>query len=356
MNDYKFGNFLYMLREKKGMTQADVATKLGVTPAAVSKWENGSSKPRVEVLFQLAQLLGVRTEELMCGEYIYDETLDPEAVKRINERYNYLIKVDSCNSAKNKWRRILAWMIDWLFFGTVFMILVPIAAMVLQAETEFNMGASPAAPLIFPIAFIFRDVVFGGRSLGKRILGLVVLNRRSGTAAGLGKCFLRNLFLLIIHIDFIVMLVSGVSIGDRVAQTMVVRKDIADNNINNIAEINKYSAPKKTGAKKVVLIIGGILIIFFAVIFLSLSISKNTKEYKVAYDYFITSETFEQLGAEESEIWYNGYSVTTHTNDNIHNATHTAVITLTVKGKSYGVVCHKQNDVWAVCEECTGFK
>ena len=53
MNDYKFGNFLCMLREKNGMTQADLASKLGVTPAAVSKWENGSSKPRVEILFQI---------------------------------------------------------------------------------------------------------------------------------------------------------------------------------------------------------------------------------------------------------------------------------------------------------------
>ena len=47
MNDYRFGNFVCMLREKKGFTQAEIAQKLGVTPAAVSKWENGSSKPRV---------------------------------------------------------------------------------------------------------------------------------------------------------------------------------------------------------------------------------------------------------------------------------------------------------------------
>ena len=31
MNDYNFGNFLCMLREKNGMTQADVARKLGFT-------------------------------------------------------------------------------------------------------------------------------------------------------------------------------------------------------------------------------------------------------------------------------------------------------------------------------------
>lgn len=51
------------------MTQADIAAMLDVTPAAVSKWENGESKPRVEVLFRLAQILGVSPEELMAGEY-----------------------------------------------------------------------------------------------------------------------------------------------------------------------------------------------------------------------------------------------------------------------------------------------
>lgn len=69
MNDYKFGNFVCYLRERKGMTQADVAAMLDVTPAAVSKWENGESKPRVEVLFRLAEILEVSPEELMAGEY-----------------------------------------------------------------------------------------------------------------------------------------------------------------------------------------------------------------------------------------------------------------------------------------------
>ncbi len=73
MNDYNFGNFVCMLREQKGLTQADIANQLGVTAAAVSKWENGSSKPRVEVLFKLSEILGVRPEELMAGHYIENE-------------------------------------------------------------------------------------------------------------------------------------------------------------------------------------------------------------------------------------------------------------------------------------------
>ena len=73
-----------MLREKKGLTQADVAGMLGVTAAAVSKWENGSSKPRVAVLFKLAEILGVRPEELVAGHYIIEESeLSTEGDKAI---------------------------------------------------------------------------------------------------------------------------------------------------------------------------------------------------------------------------------------------------------------------------------
>ena len=124
MNDYRFGNFVCMLRENKGLTQAEIAQSLGVTPAAVSKWENGSSKPRVEVLFQLAGILGVRPEELMAGQYITDEALNPDAVKQINERFEYLRKIDSYNTTSVKLRRLLAWIIDWNICGLPVIIII----------------------------------------------------------------------------------------------------------------------------------------------------------------------------------------------------------------------------------------
>ena len=114
MNDYQFGNFICMLRENKGLTQHDVASMLGVTPAAVSKWENGSSKPRVKVLFQLADILGVTAEELMAGRFLTKEPLDAEAVKRINERYEYLRKIDPYTSTSVKLRHLISSIIDLL--------------------------------------------------------------------------------------------------------------------------------------------------------------------------------------------------------------------------------------------------
>ena len=184
MNDYKFGNFLCELREKNGMKQADLANKLGVTPAAVSKWENGSSKPRVEMLFQVVHLLGVRVEELMSGQYIAEETLDPEVVKQINERYTYLVQVDTYNMVSVKWRRFLAWVIDWNLIGFSVMILTTIVFAVL--DSILHADSQTIAPilmlviLLYPVCFVLRDLIFGGRSLGKRIMGLVVLDRETG--------------------------------------------------------------------------------------------------------------------------------------------------------------------------------
>lgn len=44
MNDFVFGNFIYKLRRRSGITQTKTAEKLGITNKAVSKWENGFCK------------------------------------------------------------------------------------------------------------------------------------------------------------------------------------------------------------------------------------------------------------------------------------------------------------------------
>lgn len=58
---YKYGVFASRLREgveAAGLTQAELATRLGVKQQAVSKWMNGITRPRPEVLRQLATLVG----------------------------------------------------------------------------------------------------------------------------------------------------------------------------------------------------------------------------------------------------------------------------------------------------------
>ena len=65
MNDYRFGNFLYEKRISIGLTQNELAERLGVTNKAVSKWENGKSKPTTDTLRKMAALFGISINELL---------------------------------------------------------------------------------------------------------------------------------------------------------------------------------------------------------------------------------------------------------------------------------------------------
>ena len=56
------------LREKKGMTQAELAEKIGVTDKAVSKWETKKGLPDITLIEPLAAALGVSVTELISGE------------------------------------------------------------------------------------------------------------------------------------------------------------------------------------------------------------------------------------------------------------------------------------------------
>ena len=65
MNDYKFGNFIYDLRKRSGISQADLAAILGVTNKAVAKWENGKAKPKTDILRKMALYFKIPIEELL---------------------------------------------------------------------------------------------------------------------------------------------------------------------------------------------------------------------------------------------------------------------------------------------------
>lgn len=65
MRDYNFGNFISELRLARGLSQYQLGALVGVTNKAVSKWENGSSKPKSELLHKLASVLEVTADELL---------------------------------------------------------------------------------------------------------------------------------------------------------------------------------------------------------------------------------------------------------------------------------------------------
>jgi transcriptional regulator with XRE-family HTH domain len=53
------------VRDQKGMTDYEVATKSGVASATLSSWKNGKYFPKIDKLASIAQCLGVMIEELL---------------------------------------------------------------------------------------------------------------------------------------------------------------------------------------------------------------------------------------------------------------------------------------------------
>ena len=75
------GMMIVELRKKEGMTQLELAEKMGVTDKAVSKWERDLSCPDINSLPNLAALLGVSVDELI--QFKNDASVPQKGLKEI---------------------------------------------------------------------------------------------------------------------------------------------------------------------------------------------------------------------------------------------------------------------------------
>ena len=83
MDQIKIGKFITSCRKAQGMTQANLAEKLGITDRAVSKWETGKSLPDSGIMLELCELLKINVNELLSGEKIMTESYDRTAEKNL---------------------------------------------------------------------------------------------------------------------------------------------------------------------------------------------------------------------------------------------------------------------------------
>ena len=93
MNQDKIGKFIAQIRKEKKLTQEDLATKLGITKNAVSKWERGISMMDMSLLIPVCDILDISITELLNGERIDNESLNYHqwladvVIELINEYY-----------------------------------------------------------------------------------------------------------------------------------------------------------------------------------------------------------------------------------------------------------------------------
>lgn len=70
MNSYITGATIKRLRENEGITQLQLAERIGVSSKAVSKWETGRGLPDITLIEPLSKALGVSVMELLSGETV----------------------------------------------------------------------------------------------------------------------------------------------------------------------------------------------------------------------------------------------------------------------------------------------
>lgn len=76
-----FGNILKELRLQAGLTQNDLAAKIGVTKSVISYYELSERSPSQEVLIKLANIFHVSTDYLLGIESKSTPTLDMAGLK-----------------------------------------------------------------------------------------------------------------------------------------------------------------------------------------------------------------------------------------------------------------------------------
>lgn len=98
MKENQIGKKLLSLRKEKKMTQKEVADFVGVSVAAVSKWEKLQSSPDIITLPKLAALYGISVDELVE----YKAQMDEKQIKELCIQLSYEMTEKSFNSAYNK--------------------------------------------------------------------------------------------------------------------------------------------------------------------------------------------------------------------------------------------------------------
>ncbi len=106
LNSTKIGNFIMAKRKALDLTQQQLADKLNVSFQAVSKWENGTTYPNIEILRDLAIVLEVSVDEILAGS---DKDVDGLSYSKagIDITYTDTIKKEMAKHLETKDPRVL---------------------------------------------------------------------------------------------------------------------------------------------------------------------------------------------------------------------------------------------------------
>lgn len=139
MEQVKIGKFIASKRKEQGLTQLQLAEKLGITDRAVSKWETGKSLPDASLMPELCKLLKTTINDLLCGEVVSVEKYNEKAEKALLE----MVKKEEMQNKK------LMMYENVIGFGSTLSFLIQVLVAV------FFIKNTTAQILLFILAFAF---------------------------------------------------------------------------------------------------------------------------------------------------------------------------------------------------------
>ena len=87
MNEKTIGDRIKEERESAGLTQLELANKIGITPQAVSQYERGIKNPKITTIYRFADAIGVSPSKLFDGVKI-EEVEKPERFYWVKIQYD----------------------------------------------------------------------------------------------------------------------------------------------------------------------------------------------------------------------------------------------------------------------------
>lgn len=96
LDQEQIGTFIAILRREKGLTQAELGERLGVTNKTVSRWENGNYMPDISTMLCLCEEFEININELLSGQRLNNTEFRQKADDNV---------IDSLKREKAVWKK-----------------------------------------------------------------------------------------------------------------------------------------------------------------------------------------------------------------------------------------------------------
>lgn len=150
MDQIRIGKFIKERRNLKNITQSSLASILGITDRAISKWENGICMPDVGTIPELCKILDITVNDLFSGEIVKMKDYD----KKLEENLLDLAKKEE---AQNKKMMIYEYVIGFIS---------SITFLVLMFTLSYAVENQVVRIILFIIAFL---ILIVGNSFALKI-------------------------------------------------------------------------------------------------------------------------------------------------------------------------------------------